>query len=189
MKGPIRLGPIVRKPEPPTNPEALRQAAERIRAEINAGRLGHAVVILRSFAPDDRDRLIDLLERRRHPRGQAMVEFALVTPLFVLLVVGGMMVMLAALDRQARVWEAQQAATVAAAAGAEDSACLAALEAVQAVSGRSYAACDGRDGLVVEYEPPAVTITIRGGSYPVPFLDDLEVSGSATALMPSVPAP
>lgn len=111
------------------------------------------------------------------------MEFALVLPLLLTVVLGGLMLGLATIDRQQRTFEAQQAAWAAAGAGAEDSACLAALEALRAISARPYAACDGTDGLSMDYDPPAVRITIDGGSYPVPFMDAVAVSGSAAAML------
>lgn len=128
------------------------------------------------------------LERHAcHPRGQALVEFALVTPLLVLLIVGGMMLALAMIDRQSLTWQAQEGALAAAMAGAEDSACDDARAAVAAVGGRSVASCDGSEGLRMDYEPaaspPTVRITLAGGVYPIPFLDSVTVTADAAAVI------
>jgi hypothetical protein len=203
----IHLGPRV---EPDTDARTIRSAAGRIRAACNAGNLGLAAAILRSYAPDDRDRIAALLELRTrrplsaadaedlnavagapmdsvHPRGQALVETALVMPILLLVIVGGVMLSLAMLDRANRTWEAQEAALAAATAGAEDSACQAALEAVAAIGGASHADCAGSDGLTMSYdpaaEPPTVTITLDGGRYPVPFGEPVTVRADATAII------
>lgn len=197
----IRLGTST----PRDSERMVREALDRCRTALARRDVAAVVYELRALPPGERDRLEELLTADPEPgepwgyvpqseRGQALVEFALVAPLLLLLIVGGMMLGLAMLDRQSRTWEAQEAAHAAATAGAEDSACLAAIAAAEAVSGRSYAACDGSDGLAMQYEPAAspgtVTITIDGGSYVVPFGDPVTVAGRAAAVLRSAePSP
>lgn len=129
-----------------------------------------------------------------HPRGQALVEFALVAPLLLLVVAGGLILALAMLDRATLTWGAQEAARSAAVAGAEDAACDEARAAAGAVLSRLYSECDGSDGLRMRYEPAAspgtVTIALEGGRYPLPWGEPVQVTGSATAVLRSPePAP
>jgi hypothetical protein len=100
---------------------------------------------------------------------------------------------LAIYERGQLAWTAREAAYAAAVAGAEDSACVAALEAVAAVSGRAYAACDGSDGLRMAYEPgeepPTVTIGLDGSTWHPPFLSPVTVTADAVAIIRAEPSP
>lgn len=184
-------------------------AYEAATVELERGNIGEVVYILRSLSNEEHDLVEDMLLADDPPpipppatswitdvRGQALVEFALVAPILLLVIVGGLMLGLAMFDRQSLTWQAQEGALAAALAGAEDSACDDARAAVAAVGGRSVASCDGRDGLTMDYapaaDPPTVRITLAGGTYPVPFLDAVTVSADATSVIrpPSAtPAP
>jgi hypothetical protein len=74
----------------------------------------------------------------RKPRGQALVEFALVTPLLLLILLGGVAIGLMLLDRMQLVHAAQEGA-VAGAANSGDS-CGVAITTARQVFGRAFSA-------------------------------------------------
>lgn len=65
----IRLGTAASETPPPID---ARTAAKLIEGEVRAGHLGLAAVILRTYTPETRDQILDLLEvgarrRAKHP--------------------------------------------------------------------------------------------------------------------------
>jgi len=178
---------------------ALRFAAERIRRECAKGNIGEAVLILREWPhPDDRDALEAMLldEAVEEPsrlgpmshKGQAMVEAALVLPLLLLVIVGGLMLGLAMFDRSTLTYAAQEGAQAAAEASTDPERCDAARAAVEAVTGRYFGSCPDPERMtvtVVEGDPRAVRVRLDGSTYPVPFLAPVTVAGEAGALIGS----
>lgn len=99
---------------------------------------------------------------------------------------------LAAWDKTTLTWAAQQASLAAAMAGAEDSACTAALVAAPAASGRpagTWTSCDGSDGLTMQYnQPPGmVTIIIDGSTWSPPFMDTITIEATAASVFREEP--
>lgn len=138
---------------------------------------------LGTMAENQRDMAAKRRWRNQHARGQAMVEFALILPLALAIFGGGAVIGIAIMEKQQLRWAAQEASYAAATAGAEDSACLAAIVAAEAAVGRPYADCDGSDGLTMEYAPPMVTITLDGHTWRPPFLAPVTITGRAAAVI------
>ena len=181
----IQLGPIT---EPDT--AAVLAAYNRCTAALAAQDVAAVVYELRALQdhPDAHDLLAAMLDADPEPRGQALVEFALVTPLLLLLIVGGMMLGLAMHDRSTLTHAAQEAARAAAEAPSDPERCDAARAAIETVSGRSFGSCPDPERFSVSYvegEPRGVRVTIEGGTYPVPFMDSVTVAGRAGALIRS----
>lgn len=106
--------------------------------------------------------------------GQALVEFALVLPLMMLLVVGGIYFGLALILRQEGTWEAQQAVQAAIRYTDPAARCRAASGVLWALSGQSPSpspTCTEDSGLTVESDGTVLTVRVLHRLAPPPFLD------------------
>lgn len=109
-------------------------------------------------------------------RGQAAVEFAILLPVMLTLLVGSLISGLAIIERIELQHVVQQAATHG--AGAPEP-CVAALEAVQRLSGPPGASCELIDDII--------TVSAIGAEYSIPFLPTvLIVEADASAIIEEV---
>jgi hypothetical protein len=142
-------------------------AARAIRQAWRTGDMAVPVIILRSYPPEQREAILELLSVSTGggwPRGQALVEAAVVMPLLLFVVMAGVALAIILFDRQSVAHAAQEGAIM----GAQSSGdrCADALDAYRAVLGRSVASesCSD-DNTLVELD---LTDQVP---LPVPFLD------------------